>query len=61
LDSRNGGMAKRDNLPRSNRGLSGVSESVVEHEEVPKEEAAVKPVRELKKSHRDRNLGIGHR
>jgi hypothetical protein len=34
--------------------------SVVEHEEVPMEEAAVKPVRALKKWHGDRNLAAGH-
>jgi hypothetical protein len=32
--------------------------SVAEHEEVPKEEAAVKPVRALKKQHGDQHLAI---
>jgi hypothetical protein len=35
--------------------------SEVEHEEVPKEEAAVKTVGALKKRHLDRHLAIGHR
>jgi hypothetical protein len=36
-------------------------ESKAMHEEVPKEEAAVKPVKALKKWHGDRNLAIGRR
>jgi hypothetical protein len=32
------------------------SDAVVEHREVPKEKAAVKPVRTLKKRHRNRHL-----
>jgi hypothetical protein len=34
-------------------------ESEAEHEEVPKQEAAVKPVRALKKWHGDQNLALG--
>jgi hypothetical protein len=37
------------------------SEAVAEHKEVPKEQAAVKPVRSLKKRHGDRHLAVGRR
>jgi hypothetical protein len=36
-------------------------ESEAVHEEVPKEEAAVKTLRALKKRHGDRHLEVGHR
>jgi hypothetical protein len=35
-------------------------ESAAVHEEVPKEEATVKPVGALKERHGDRHLAIGH-
>jgi hypothetical protein len=35
--------------------------SVAVHEVIPKEEAAVKPVRSLKRQHRGRHLATGHR
>jgi hypothetical protein len=39
----------------------GMMQSMGEHQEVPKEEAAVMPVGGLKKQRRDRNLAAGHR
>jgi succinate dehydrogenase/fumarate reductase flavoprotein subunit len=36
-------------------------ESVAVHEEVPKEEAALEPVRALRERHGDRNLAVGRR
>jgi hypothetical protein len=38
----------------------GMMQSVEEHQEVPKEKAAVMPVRGLRKRCRDRNLAVGH-
>lgn len=35
------------------------SDVTVEHQEVPKEKATVKPVRTLKKRHRDQHLAAG--
>jgi hypothetical protein len=54
----NGGLSTKDrdvDLEASSEEI----ESKAEHEEVRKEEAARKPVRALKKQHRDKNLAIG--
>jgi hypothetical protein len=45
----------------SKEPISVEIESVVVHEEVPKEEATVKTVRALKEQYGDRHLAIGHR
>jgi hypothetical protein len=46
--------------PEKMEANSEEMKSVVEHEEVPKEEAVVKPVSALKKWHGDWNLAAGH-
>jgi hypothetical protein len=53
--------ACQEAMDLSKETTSLVVEAEAEHEEVPKEEAAVKPGRELKKRHGDRNLAVGRR
>jgi hypothetical protein len=42
-----------------NKPDPGMMQSVEEHQEIPKEEAAVMPVKGLRKRRRDRNLAVG--
>jgi hypothetical protein len=55
------GAWQKETTDLSKETTSLVVESEAEHEEVPKEEATVKPGRALKKQHGDRNLAVGCR
>jgi hypothetical protein len=47
--------------PENMEGSPEDTESIAVHEDIPKEEAAVQPVRALKKRHGDRRLVLRHR
>jgi hypothetical protein len=63
LPKNDGGQEQMEAEIKSELGEMKITESeaVAEHEEVPKEQDAVKPVRALKKLHGDRHLAVGRR